>query len=310
VNRYVTLDRIHMHTFTKGFGLPLMVRIWLLCFVAAAASFGQASKRPIVIAHRGGAALRPENTIAAFQNALKLGVRVLEFDMNVTRDGVIVIHHDSTVSPAICKAPATSGTKPGPIALLSLKEIRQFDCGSFARPNSPRYQPVPGQQMPTLDEFLASVKESPAVLLGETKFAPPGSAPAVDPDHFVDLIYAALKKHGVQDRFILQSGDYRTIDAMAKKDPKIRTCLLNARRFKPGYLELARSHKAIYLMLRADDTNASQVRDLQTAGLLIYSSTANTPSDWQKYVDLGMDGILTDDPAGLTEFLNAKKPAH
>ncbi len=243
------------------------------------------------------------------QNALKLGVRVLEFDMNVTKDGAIVIHHDSTVNPAICKAPGTSGIKPGPMALLTLAEIRQFDCGSFARPNSPRYQPVPGQQMPTLDEFLASVKGSGAVLLGETKFGAPGSSPSVEPERFVGLIYAALKKHGVQDKFILQSGDYRTIDAMAKKDPKIRTCLLNARRFKPRYLELARSHKATHLMLRADDTSVSQVRDLQSAGLMIYSSTANTPSDWQKYVDLGMDGILTDDPAGLIEFLSGKKSA-
>jgi glycerophosphoryl diester phosphodiesterase len=309
VNRYVTLDRIHMHTFTKGFRLhPMIVRILLLFLVAAAASFGQAAKKPIVIAHRGGAALRPENTIAAFQNALKLGVRVLEFDMNVTKDGAIVIHHDSTVNPAICNAPPASGIKPGPIALLTLAEIRQFDCGSFVRPNSPRYRPVPGQKMPTLDEFLASIKEGGSVLLGETKFAAPGSGPAIEPDHFVDLIYAALKKHGFQDRFILQSGDYRTIDAIAKKDPTARTCLLNARRFKPGYFELARSHKATHLMLRADDTNASQVRDLQTAGLLIYSSTANRPSDWQKYVDLGMDGILTDDPAGLMEFLSGKKP--
>jgi glycerophosphoryl diester phosphodiesterase len=299
-----------MYTFTRGFGLhPLMVRILLLCLVTGAASFSEVSKKPMVIAHRGGAALRPENTIVAFQNALKLSVRVLEFDMNVTKDGAIVIHHDSTVNPAICKALATSGISPGPIALLTLKEIRQFDCGSFTRPNSPRYQPVPGQHMPTLDEFLASVSKSGADLLGETKFAAPGSAPSIAPDHFVDLIYAALKKHEVQDRFILQSGDYRTIDAMAKKDPKVRTCLLNARRFKPGYLELARNHKATHLMLRADDTTASQVRDLQTAGLLIYSSTANTPSDWQKYVDLGTDGILTDDPAGLIQFLSGKKPA-
>ena len=298
-----------MYTFTRGFALHrLMVRLLLLGLFAVSASFGQPSKKPIVIAHRGGAALRPENTITAFQNALKLGVRVLEFDMNVSKDGVVVIHHDSTVNPAICNAPVTSGIKPGPIALLTVTEIRQFDCGSFARPNSPRYQPVPGQQMPTLDEFLASVKESGAVLLGETKFAP-GSAPSVAPERFVDLIYAALKKHGVQDRFILQSGDYRTIDAMAKKDPKVRTCLLNARRFKPDYLKLARNHKATHLMLRAEDTSASQVRDLQAAGLHIYSSTANTPSDWQKYVDLGMDGILTDDPAGLMEFLSGNKPA-
>jgi glycerophosphoryl diester phosphodiesterase len=125
----------------------------------------------------------------------------------------------------------------------------------------------------------------------------------------VDLIYSALNKHGVQDRFILQSGDYRTLDAMEKKDPKVRRCLLNARRFKPAYLDMARRHKATHLMLRTDDVSASQVQELHAAGLQVYSSTANTPAEWRKYVDLGMDGILTDDPAGLTEFLSKVGPA-
>jgi glycerophosphoryl diester phosphodiesterase len=286
-----------------------LARTLPFCLVGAAVLFATGAGKPKVLAHRGGAALRPENTIAAFQHALKIGVDVLEFDMNITADDQVVIHHDSTVNAAVCRPPAGSSLKPGPIRLLTLKQIRQFDCGSFARPNSPNFQAVPGQPMPTLDEFLSAVKDSRALLLGETKMPPAGSTYAVPPDRFVDLIYAVLKKHKVEDRFILQSTDYRTIDAMAKKNSKIGLCLLNARQFKPDYLNVARQHKATHLMLRADDVTAQQVQQLQSAGIgiRVFSGTANSVAEWKKYVDLGMDGILTDDPKGLMEFLEPRR---
>ena len=211
----------------------------------------------MVIAHRGGAALRPENTLAAFRYALKLGVKMLEFDMNVTADGQVVLHHDSRVNGAICQAPPASGIKPGPISLLKLAEIRQFDCGSFARPNSPHFASVTGQKMPTLDEFLSTVKSSGALLLGETKFPAPGASDSVAPDRFIDLVYPILKRHKVEDRFILQSGDYGSLEAMTKKDPRIKICVLGARRFKPDYLGVARRYKASYLMLRAENISSA-----------------------------------------------------
>jgi glycerophosphoryl diester phosphodiesterase len=267
-----------------------------------------AAGSPVVIAHRGGAALRPENTIAAFQHALKLGVQVIEFDMNVTADRVVVIHHDSTVNAHVCRPPAGSPLKPGPIALLTLAEIKQFDCGSFARPNSPHYQSANGERMPTLDEFLSSVKGSGALLLAETKMPPAGAEKNVSPDEFIDLVHAAIKRHGVEDRFILQSADYRTIDAMWKKNPEIRLCLLNARRFKPAYLDVARRHHATHLMLKWDDIDAAGVQKLKQAGLTLFSSTANTDANWQKYVEMNLDGILTDDPRGLSIFLKQAAP--
>lgn len=276
-------------------------------FILAGATALIATGDPLVIAHRGGAALRPENTIAAFQHAVELRVPVLEFDMNLTADGAIVIHHDSTVSRTVCQAPPGSGIEAGPIASLTLAQLRRFDCGSSPRRNSPRYRAIPGQRMPTLDEFLSAMKGSRVLLLGETKMPHPGSAHAVSPEPFVDLIYAAIKKHGVEDRFILQSSDYRTTDAMTRKDPKVQICLLNARQFKPAYLDVARRHRATHLMLRADDASPEQVKQLQSAGLKIYSGTANTAAEWKKYVDLGMDGILTDDPLGLMEFLEGMK---
>jgi glycerophosphoryl diester phosphodiesterase len=265
--------------------------------------------QPTVIAHRGGAALRPENTMAAFQHALELGVPVLEFDMNLTADGNIMIHHDSVVNAEVCRPDPGSQVKAGPIPLMTVAELRQFDCGSFQRRNSPYYQPAPGQRMLTLDEFLSAVKASRAVLLGETKMPRPDAAYAVSPERFVDLIHAAIKKHQVQDRFILQTGDYRTVDAMTKKDPGISICLLNSRRFKPAYLDIARRHHATHLMLSGNDATAEQIQELKAAGLKIFSGTANTEADWKKYLDLGMDAILTDDPRGLMEFLSKVDPS-
>ena len=279
------------------------MRVWR--FLLLVASIVSAAEKPIVIAHRGGAALRPENTIAAFHHAVTLGVDMLEFDMNVTADNRIVIHHDSTVNAEVCRPSAGSQVKPGPIHLLTLNDILRFDCGSSQRPNSPNYKTSPAQKMPTLDLFLSAVKASNLPLLGETKM-PPAGTESVTPEKFVELIDTIVRKHNVEDRFILQSSDYRTTDAMRKRNPKIKICLLNARRFKPGYMDLARRHGATHLMLRADDATADEIRQLQSAGIKILSGTANSADQWKKYVELGMDGILTDDPLALMQFLGRK----
>ena len=267
--------------------------LWGVLWTSVATAAG-----PVIIAHRGGAALRPENTLAAFRHALKLGATVIEFDMNLTADDGIVLHHDSSVNPGVCRA-----EKAMPIRSMKLAALRRLDCGSFARKNSPGYRASPGAGMPSLDEFLEAVKGSGALLLGETKMPDDGSVPV---DRFVRLIEAALRKHGVEDRFILQSSDYRTTDMMRKLNPRVRICLLSTRRYKPEYLEVARKHGAHYLMLRLDDATAEQFRALREAGLKLYSGTSNKPEEWPRYVELGFDGILTDDPAALGEYLKGR----
>lgn len=259
-----------------------------------------AEYRPVMIAHRGGAAVRPENTPAAFRHAIDLGVEVLEFDMNLTADDQIVIHHDSTVNGKICRADAGSGVSAGPIRKLTLAQIRRFECGSFQRADSPHFRAAPGERMPTLDEFLETVKKSKVLLLGETKMPVEGGVP---PEKFAELIEAAIRKHEVADKFVLQSSDYRTTDEMRKRNPAVRICLLNARKYKPNYLEIARKHGATHLMLRADDATAEQIFELKQAGLVLYSGTANSKEDWERFVRLEFHGILTDDPVELQTFL-------
>jgi len=247
------------------------------------------AEMPVVIAHRGGGALKPENTLAAFRHSLSLGVPVMEFDMNLTADDGLIIHHDSTVNAKICRG---EGVTAGPIRGLTLAQLARFDCGQ-------------GERMPTLDSFLTAVTGSKALLLGETKMPVEGG---VDPEKFVEKIDAVIRKHGLASRFILQSADYRTLDAMRRRNPEVRICLLSARRFKPDYLAVAKKHGGTHLMLRWDDVSGvAQVRQLQGAGLVVYSGTANTPEEWNKYVEMGFDGILTDDPAALRVFLRGAR---
>ena len=71
--------------------------------------------RPLVFAHRGGSKLRPENTIAAFDHGLSLGADGLEFDVHLSRDGVVVVHHDATLD--------RTTTGRGPLAALTAAEL-------------------------------------------------------------------------------------------------------------------------------------------------------------------------------------------
>ena len=238
---------------------------------------------PVMVAHRGGMAERPQNTLAAFDHALQLGAAMIEFDMGVTKDDEIVIHHDSSVNGRIC----TSATvKPAAIRTLTLAQIKTFDCGQ-------------GQRMPTLDEVLKRFRNSKVEFLAETKMD--GS---VEAGHFAKLVAAKVKQNGLEKRFILQSGDYDTLAGMRRAAPLVRICLVNARRFKPRYKELVVKYKAEFIMLRLDDVTDEGLAELRAMGVKIISSTANSPDQWAEYRRRGFDAILTDEPSAVMRFLS------
>ena len=109
-----------------------------------------AQSRILVHGHRGARAMRPENTIPAFEYAIAQGVDVLELDMAVTKDDVLVVSHDPMLNPAICTGPGT----PVAIRTLTLAELRKWDCGGKQNPLFSKQTPVPGTPIPTLDEVF------------------------------------------------------------------------------------------------------------------------------------------------------------
>jgi glycerophosphoryl diester phosphodiesterase len=290
------LDRI-----CRSLGIALVGAgaILLSCSPAAWAVEGT---RPLVVAHRGGAALMPENTFPAFDNAVRLGVDLLEFDMQMTADDQLVISHDGTVNGTFCTVDPGSGVAAGPIRAMKLADVLKFDCGAKHRAIYPNQTAVLGTHMPTPDAFFARYASAHVQFYGETKMPGPNEG-EVDPVAFTKLVAAAVHRYGLEDRFILQSADYRTIDAMHEIDPRIRTCLLYPWLAKTDYLELAREHHAVCMLLRLQDADAAQVKHLRDAGIMVFSDVVDDEASWRAYLARGVDALFTNDPAGLLAFL-------
>lgn len=269
------------------------------CAVLAATA-SSAQQRPLVVAHRGGALLMPENTFPAFDNALRLGVDLLEFDMVMTADDQLVITHDASVNPSFCSA---DGVAPGPVRNLTLAQVEKFDCGSKHRAIYPTQQAVPGTHMPTPDAFFTRYNDARVRFFGEIKMPKPDEG-TVDPVAFAKKVDALVRKYGLEDRYILQSFDFKAIDAMHAINPRIQTCLLGVWREKADYLDLARTHHATCVLLRLQDADAAEVKRLRTAGVQVFSDVVDDEAGWRAYLARGDDAIFTNDPAGLTAFLS------
>src|SRR5215469_2128618 len=116
-------------------------------------------------AHKGGAGLKPENTLAAFAHARDMGADGAELDVQLSRDGEVVVFHDFRLKPEICRGPDGSWTKkPTPrVKDLLLSELKRYDVGrlepltDYAR-SFPSVEPVDGQRIPTLSEVIETVR--------------------------------------------------------------------------------------------------------------------------------------------------------
>jgi len=284
-----------------------LTRSVLLALTAAAASPSTA-ERPLVVAHRGGALLMPENTLPAFDHAVQLGVDMLEFDMVMTADDQLVITHDASVNPSFCTTDPGSGVTAGPVRKMRLAELLKFDCGSRHRAIYPTQKAVPGTHMPTPDAFFARYAGTKALFFGETKMPKPEEGD-VDPIAFATKVDAVVRRYGLEDRFILQSFDWRTIDAMHDINPHIRTCLLGVWREQADYLALAREHHATCVLLRRQDGDAAAVERLRRGGVRVFSDVVDDEAGWRAYLARGDDAIFTNDPAALIDFLKRERPA-
>ena len=269
---------------------------YLLLTMTAIAAFG--SDRVLVHGHRGARALRPENTLPAFEYAIGQGVDVLELDTGVTKDGVVVVSHDSVLRAPICKGPKAQAV----IYESTLEELRQWDCGAMRNPAFARQEPVPGTRIPALDEVLSLASRGSFIFNIETKIDPREPALTAPPAEFVEAVLAVIRKHHLESRVILQSFDFRTLHEMKKLAPEIALSALYAGASR-DFVEIAKEAGAKIVSPEFRLVNADQVRAAHAAGLQVVPWTANTPADWDKLITAGADAIITDDPAALIEYL-------
>ena len=288
-------------------------------------------------AHRGGRGLMPENTLAAFENAMRIGVTTLELDTGITEDGVVVISHDPTLNPDIVRGPDGKWLdKKGP-ALVSLTyaQLQQYDIGRLNPDSSygkryPQQQAVDGERFPRLIDLFAFVKRSGNQRIRfniETKLSPFERLETVGPEAFVDALLAVIRAANMTGRVTLQSFDWRTLKIVQQKAPSIPTVYLSAQqKFLDNIGAGNREGSAwtaglnaqdfdgsVALMVKAaggtiwspyfGDVDEIKIKDAQARGLRVVVWTVNEPKDIGRMLDNGVDGIISDYPNRLREAM-------
>ena len=252
-----------------------------------------------VYAHRGGAGLAPENTLAAFRKAMELGVDAMEMDLHVTRDGEIVVIHDETVDRT------TDGR--GIVADLTLDELRRWDAGGkFA----PAFR---GERIPTLREVIDLVTASGNTrirLILELKFHPdhPGK-----PEDFEQRVLDILRQTGFVYRVRIISFQHPSLAKLKALEPRIPTGLLAGGRTAPhDPVALVRQYRADYYSPSVRHVTAEAVTAVHQAGIPVVPWTANEEAEMRRLMALGIgamagDAITTDYPDRLLKLLKARR---
>jgi len=279
----------------------------LVAFVAAgkAARPAEPDRAFDLQGHRGARALAPENTLVAFARALSLGVTTLELDTAVTRDGVVVVSHDSTLNPDLTRrADGRWLGAPGPaIFSLTRAELLRYDVGRL-RPDTayarsfPDQVPVDGTRIPTLREVYALAKKAGNASVRfnvETKLEPgkPDETPA--PDAFADAVLAVAREAGALDRTSIQSFDWRTLRRVQKVAPAVETCYLTAQA-GGSVPRLVRAAGGRCWSPSFRDLTADALAEAHRLGLRVVPWTVNRPEDMAAVVALGVDGLISDRP--------------
>ena len=192
-------------------------------------------------AHRGGRDVRPENTLYSYAYAIELGATSIECDMQLTKDGQIVMSHNPILNSDITRDENGNYIENNKydIRLMTVDKLKKFDVGVMD-PNCGEYYDLHGKtqftydaKIPTLEELMQLIQsygDKNIVLNIETKSYPDpvsaGYKNNADPKKFVEVFNNIVKKYDMEDRVVLQSFDWQTLIEMKKLNPNIFTSAL------------------------------------------------------------------------------------
>ena len=271
------------------------------------------NRRLDVQGHRGCRGLMPENTIPAMLKALELGVTTLELDVVITKDQQVVLSHEPFFNHEITTKPngelvTEAEEKRLNIFEMAFEEVSRYDVGMRAHPRFP-YQVKLKVAKPSLQAVFDSVKAycnqngKPIPFFNiETK-----SNPATDnvyhpaPAVFVDLLMEVIAKKGMQEKTMIQSFDFRTLQYLHQQYPAMSTVALvedddkipfEAQLNKLGFTPTVYSPN--YALVDSNLVVACKQKNIR-----LIPWTVNDTADMKRIKRLGVDGIITDYPDRL-----------
>jgi len=270
--------------------------------IGALVTISVSEAKILVHGHRGARAVRPENTLPSFEYAIAAGADYIELDVSVTRDDVVIVNHDLTMNRSICQGPEGETA----IRKLTLKQIKAWDCGKLKNKDFPRQEPVPGTLVPTLEEVLALARKGNFQFNIELKMN--AKQPELTPERpvFARMVVDLVKKHKLQQRVLLQSFDLPLMAELKKIVPDWPLAALYAGLPRDYTKVSAEAGGMTMVNPQYMLVSKAEVANAHAAGLKVAAWTANSADVWDKLIDAGVDGIITDDPAALIEHLKAK----
>ena len=256
--------------------------------------------RPLSVAHRGGAGLAPENTLAAFRQGLTFQVDAVELDLHMSKDGALMVAHD----PNLKRATGVASN----IHDLTLVQLQQLNAAATYKD-----KPIEPQRIPTLHEVLELVRGQASVQI-EIKVRADHTRYAGIEAKIVD----AIRDYGMVDDVVVISFDFPTLHDMTALEPRLRTCAL----FSTSYLsrfgiwrddaEVAediasqgfRCVGAKHTTMTEGLFQAFQARDIQVGVW-----TVNDEADMRKFAAMGVHFITSDRPDLLQKWLSDTLPS-
>ena len=287
--------------------------------------------------HRGARGLAPENTIASFSTALAIGVTSLELDVGMTKDGVVVVHHDEWLNPDTTRGPEGAFlSQRGPaIYSLTLEELKRYDVGRL-KPGTayaaslPEQRPHDGARIPTLAEVFAMGRRADHIRFNiETKLTPTSGADVPEPELFAKAVAAAVREAGLAERVSIQSFDWRILRVLRRIQPNILRGGLTSeqpdydtiQRGKPGAspwtagLDVAEFGGSVPRLVAAadcrvwspafEDLTSECIAEASALGIRVIPWIVNDPDHMNRLVRMGVAGIITDYPDRLRRVLAA-----
>jgi glycerophosphoryl diester phosphodiesterase len=239
--------------------------------------------RPLVMAHRGSSGERPENTFPAFERAIEQSADMIETDLHLSRDGIVMIHHDAELE-----------------RLGEQGEIRDRTASELAAMNA-----APGvslaEKMPTLLELLDGFGERMQFNL-ELKVG----LNDVAYEGLEEIVVSAVEARGLMQRMLFSSFYDAVLARLRARSAAARIALLVSPRAPVAIFERAAGVLAEAINPDVRLVTQKLVEEAHAAGLRVYPYTANESAEMAGLLDCGVDGIITNHPARLHALLEER----
>lgn len=233
------------------------------------------ARAPLVIAHRGASAYRPENTLVAYELAVEMDADMIEIDLHTTKDGVVAISHDATLEHL---------GAPGEVGDYTMAELRALDAGE-------------GQRIPTLDEvldaFAARIPFNLELKIGTERAYRGMERVALD----------AARARGVLARTLYSSFYDGVLRVLRDEAPEARIAVLVDWKHPERMFERAIEHRAEAINPFFGLVDAEFMRRAKGEGLAVHPYTVDELDWMERLLDLGVDGLFTNRPDRMRALL-------